>query len=80
MDNQELFDQIAGFAKAAYKTDVEITPETTFDELGKQSMKMIALTSMIENELDAEVTVSEIMNMATFGELVDRVAEEVEDE
>ena len=42
-------------------------------------MKMIALTSMIENELDAEVTVSEIMNMKTFGELVDRVAEEVEE-
>lgn len=79
MDNQELFDQIAGFAKAAYKIDTDIKPETTFDELGKQSMKMIALTSMIENELDAEVTVSEIMNMRTFGELVDRVAEEVEE-
>ena len=40
---------------------------------------MIALTSMIENELDAEVTVSEIMNMTTFGELVERVAEEAEE-
>jgi acyl carrier protein len=70
---------LAGLAKEAYKTDADITPDTTFDELGKGSMKMIALTSMIENELDAEVTVTEIMNMKTFGELVDRVAEEVEE-
>ena len=78
MDKNELFSTLAGLAKA-YKTDVDITPDTTFDELGKGSMKMIALTSMIENELDAEVTVTEIMNMKTFGELVDRVAEEVEE-
>ena len=73
MDKNELFSTLAGLAKEAYKTDVDITPDTTFDELGKGSMKMIALTSMIENELDAEVTVTEIMNMKTFGELVDRV-------
>lgn len=79
MENEELFNMIAGLAKEAYKTDIDITPDTTFTELGKESMKMIALTSMIENELDAEVTVSEIMNMQTFGELVDRVAEEVEE-
>ncbi|MCC6099721.1 MAG: acyl carrier protein [Olsenella sp.] len=79
MADEKLFDTIAGLAKEAYQTDVQITPDTTFDELGKQSMKMIALTSMIENELDAEVTVSEIMNMKTFGELVDRVAEEAEE-
>lgn len=79
MGNEELFNTIAGLAKEAYKTDIPITPETTFTELGKESMKMIALTSMIENELDAEVTVSEIMNMQTFGELVDCVAEEVEE-
>lgn len=79
MENEELFNQVAGFAKEAYKYDGDITPDTTFAELGKESMKMIALTSMIENELDAEVTVSEIMNMGTFGELVARVAEEVEE-
>ena len=79
MDKNELFSTLAGLAKEAYKTDVDSTPDTTFDELGKGSMKMIALTSMIENELDAEVTVSEIMNMETFGELVARVAEEVEE-
>ena len=56
----------------------EITPETTFDELGKGSMKMIALTSMIENELDAEVPVREVMVMKTIGELIERTAEEME--
>ena len=79
MDNKELFDKLAGFAKTAYQYKGDITADTLFDELGKESMKMIALTSMIENELDAEVTVSEIMNMTTFGELVERVAEEAEE-
>ena len=77
--NQELLEQLAEFAKVAYGFDGEITADTTFDELGKGSMKMIALTSTIENEFDAEVTIHEVMKMKTFGELVERVAEEMED-
>ena len=76
--NQEVFEKVAEFAKSAYKFEGEITPETTFDELGKGSMKMIALTSMIENELDAEVPVREVMVMKTIGELIERTAEEME--
>ena len=76
--NQEVFEQVAEFAKNAYKYEGQITPETTFDELGKGSMKMIALTSMIENELDAEVPVREVMVMKTIGELIERTAEEME--
>ena len=79
MANQELLEQLAGFAKVAYQYDGEITADTTFDELGKGSMKMIALTSTIENELDAEVTIHEVMKMKTFGELVDRGEEEMEE-
>ena len=79
MANQELLEQLAGFAKIAYQYDGEITADTTFDELGKGSMKMIALTSTIENELDAEVTIHEVMTMKTFGELVDRVEEELDE-
>lgn len=77
--NQELLEQLAEFAKVAYGYEGEITADTTFDELGKGSMKMIALTSTIENELDAEVTIHEVMKMKTFGELVERVEEEMED-
>ena len=76
---QELLEQLAEFAKVAYGYEGEITADTTFDELGKGSMKMIALTSTIENELDAEVTIHEVMTMKTFGELVERVEEELED-
>ena len=79
MDRNELLATLAGLAKEAYKTDVDITPDTTFDELGKGSMKMIALTSTIENELDAEVTIHEVMKMKTFGELVERVEEEMDE-
>lgn len=77
--NKELLERIAGFAKTAYGYEGDITADTTFDELGKGSMKMIALTSTIENELDAEVTIHEVMKMKTVGELVERVAEEIEE-
>ena len=43
MDNKELFDKLAGFAKTAYQYKGDITADTPFDELGKESMKMIAL-------------------------------------
>ena len=76
--NQEVFEKVAEFAKSAYKYEGQITPETTFEELGKGSMKMIALTSMIENELDAEVPVREVMVMKTIRELIERTAEEME--
>ena len=79
MANQELLEQLADFARVAYGYEGDITADTTFDELGKGSMKMIALTSTIENELDAEVTIHEVMKMKTFGELVERVAEEMDE-
>lgn len=78
MEKNELLEKIAGYAATAYGADAAtITADTTFDELGNGSMKMIALTSTIENELDAEVTIHEIMKMKTIGELVDRVEEEL---
>lgn len=79
MTKQELQDKMAGYAKTAYQYQGDITADTTFDELGKESMKMIALTSLIEDELDVEVTIHEVMKMKTFGELVDRVEEEYEE-
>lgn len=77
MSNEELTAQIAEFAKSAYQYDGDVTAETTFEQLGKGSMKMIALVSMIENELDAEVPVREVMTMKTVGELIERTAEEL---
>ena len=77
--NTELFDQIAEYARMAYGYEGEITPDTLLSDMGTKSMEMVALASTIENELDAEVTIHEIMTMKTFGELVERVAEEVEE-
>ena len=77
--NKELFDKIAGYARIAYGYEGEITEDTLLSDMGTKSMDMIALTSTIENELDAEVTIHEIMTMKTFGELVERVAEEIDE-
>lgn len=36
--NEELTQQICDFAKSAYNYDGDVTPETTFETLGKGSM------------------------------------------
>lgn len=78
MADAALTKQVLGFVATSYGVDeAGLTVDTTFEELGGGSMKMIGLTSVLENELDAEVTVSEIMTMSTLGELVDRVEEEL---
>lgn len=76
--NEQVLSQVAEFAKSAYQYAGEVTADTTFEELGKGSMKMIALTSMIENELDAEVPIRDVMGMKTVGVLAARVEEEME--
>ena len=75
--NEELTQQICDFAKSAYNYDGDVTPETTFETLGKGSMKMIALLAVIENEMDVEIPLREGMNMKTVGELCDRVEAEL---
>ena len=54
--------QIIGYVASSYKIDADkITRDTTFDECGKGSMKMIALLAVIENEMDVEVPLREGM-------------------
>ncbi len=67
------------FVAKSYKLDSAegLTPETTFESCGKESMKMIGLLAMIENELDVEVPLRDGMNMKTLGELVERVESEL---
>ncbi len=67
------------FVAKAYKLDSAegLTNETTFESCGKESMKMIGLLAMIENELDIEVPLRDGMNMKTLGELVERVEAEL---
>lgn len=70
--------QIIGYVASSYKIDADkITRDTTFDECGKGSMKMIALLAVIENEMDVEIPLREGMNMKTVGELCDRVEAEL---
>ncbi|QWT17163.1 acyl carrier protein [Collinsella sp. zg1085] len=78
MASQELTEQVLEVTAAAYGVDVaELSPETSFDELGGGSMKMIALTSTLENELDVEITIHEIMKMKSLQELIERVEDEL---
>ncbi|MDY2789080.1 MAG: acyl carrier protein [Atopobium sp.] len=78
MATEETTKQVLALVATAYGKNVaDITVDTTFDELGGGSMKMIALTSTLENELDVEVTIHEVMKMSTVGELVERVEEEL---
>ena len=78
MATEAITKQVLALVATAYGKDAtDITPNTTFDELGGSSMKMIALTSTLENELVVEITIHKVMKMSTVGELIERIEEEL---
>ena len=79
MDRQELEAKIIELVAAAYKRDAaELSPETSFkDDLKGASVQMVALVSEIENELDAEIMLSDAGACQTIEDLVNLVEEEL---
>lgn len=77
MDRKELEQKVIEFVATAYKKDLaEVTLETKFGEdLDGSSRQMIALMSLIENDLEAVVPMREASASKTVKELVDRVEE-----
>ena len=63
-------------AKVYEKDESSITPETNIrEELSNQSMKLIALISFIEDELDVVIEFQTAMGLVTIGDVIDKVKE-----
>ena len=79
MDRKELEAKVIELiAITVGKDAADITVDSSFKtDLAAPSVKMVALISEIENELDASVMLADASGCTTVGELVDLVEEEM---
>ena len=79
MERIALEKEIFTYVAKSYKKNVdEISCDTKFHvDLADNSMMQVALTSLIEEELDVSIDFLDLSQYATVGELVDRVESEL---
>ena len=64
-----MFEKLANFAAKQLELDVaEITPDSTFESLGIDSLDIVEMIMDLESELGVELEMEE-QQIATFGEL-----------
>ena len=66
-----MFDKLAKYAARTLELDIDdITPDSTFDSLGIDSLDVVEMIMDLESELGVELEMEEQL-IATFGELAD---------
>ena len=66
-----MFEKLANFAAKQLELDVaEITPDSTFESLGIDSLDIVEMIMDLEGELGIELEMED-QKIATFGELAD---------
>ena len=69
MEEFEMFEKIANYLSAQLDISVdEISPDTTFESLGVDSLDTVEMVMDLEDELGVELELEE--KIATIGELV----------
>lgn len=78
MDKKDVEKQVISFAAQVYGVDpASINRETRIiEDLGRSSLKLISLVSLVNDEYDILVSNRDALGLATIGDLVDRAAEE----
>ena len=66
-----MFNKLANFAAKQLDLDInEITPDSTFESLGIDSLDIVEMVMDLESELGIELEMED-QKIATFGELAD---------
>lgn len=58
-----------------HPADVEITDESTFEELGLDSLDYVEMSMAVEEEFDIEIPDGDYENLQTVGSFIQRVTE-----
>jgi acyl carrier protein len=76
MDKKQLEEKVIGFFAVTFQKEAKALGRETLikEELGGTSMKMVALISLVENELDIMIPLPEAAKFKTIGEVIDRLA------
>lgn len=77
MDKKAVEEKVIESASITYKKDIsELSCDSRFKEdLGGESILMVGLVSLIENELDVLVPLPTAATCKTIGDLADKVVE-----
>ena len=71
MEGNTMFEKLANFAAKQLELDVaEITPDSTFESLGIDSLDIVEMIMDLEGELGIELDMED-QKIATFQELAD---------
>ena len=66
-----MYEKLVAYASKQLELDAaEITPESTFESLGIDSLDVVEMVMDLENELGIELEMED-QKIATFGELAD---------
>lgn len=78
MSREEVVKNLIEYAAKAFKCDASKIKEDTVikDELGTNSMQRIAMSSLIENNMDVVIPIVEFGKYETIGALADKVMSE----
>ncbi len=79
MDVSNIEKKVIEFASMIYRVDEDsITCATNIaEDLSRQSIKLVAFLSLIEDEFDVMIELRTAMGIATIGDFVDKIAEMV---
>ncbi len=64
-------------AKIIRKEDLVLTPETTFKDLGADSLDVVQIMVGIEEAFDIELVEEEMKNLSNIGGFIDYIKEKV---
>ncbi len=79
MSREEVLSQLIEFAAKSFGKDAAAINEKTniSEELGKKSVQVISMCSLIENEYDVMIAIGDLLKFETMGDLTDYVMEEM---
>jgi acyl carrier protein len=71
MEGNAMYEKLVGYAAKQLDLDAsEITPDSTFESLGIDSLDVVEMVMDLESELGIELEMED-QKIATFGELAD---------
>ena len=72
-----MFEKLANYASKQLELDIaEITPDSTFESLGIDSLDVVEMIMDLESELGVELEMED-QKISTFGELADFIETKV---
>ena len=79
MTREEVLNQLIEFAAKSFGKDASTINESTniSEDLGKKSVQVIGMCSLIENEFDVMIAIGDLLKFETMGDLADFVMEEM---